>query len=328
MRSKVNLLFSLVAIAGCSQVLGLGDYSIDPNQDGIGGPNIGDGGTQGEAGGDSMPSAGKESTPAGGEPNLPEGGQPGQGGEPPVGHQGGQGNQGGEDGQGGQGQAGQGGGELVVIPCDSVQCCTDKGGKALGVELLQDGGFELGLVSEGASPWSNVSTNDFDVITNNPDYGFKPKSGSYYAYLSGLQGERSSIYSEDLTIPDDAGWITVSGYRLFQIDAQDNVNDDFCLIAFYDADPEATDPLELPFWWGRTTEHTDGWGDTPIWKKFEASWDATPHRGLKRYLGLRGESDTYPAKPTEPPKPPEEAPTVASSFLFDDVSLKAFKCVE
>lgn len=306
MQSRFQLLFSFLAIAGCSQVLGLGDYEIDPSQDGTRGPNLGDGGTQGEAGSDSMPSAGNDSTPAGGES--------GQGGEPPGEHPA-------EGGQGGQGGAGQ-----VVIPCDSVQCCTSKGGKAIGVELLHDGGFELGPVSEGLSPWTNESTNDFDVVTNNPDYGFDPKSGSYYAYLSGLQGERSTIYSEDVTIPEDAGWLTISGYRLFQIDAQDNVNHDFCLIGFYD--PDATDPLELPFWWGPPADHADGWGDTPLWKKFEASWDAAPHQGLKRYLGLRGESDAYPAKPAEPPEPPAEAPTVASSFLFDDVSLKAFTCVE
>lgn len=310
---KLNLAFlSLLTAAGCSQVLGLGDYDIDPAlDDGKGGSSLGAGGSDGQ-GGDSTPSSGAPPSPAGGEPGgpaggQPAGGQPGQGGEP-------------------QGQGGEGGAPpLEVIPCDSLNCCTTKGGTPLGVELLSDGSFELGPASEGSSPWFEESTNDFDVVTNDPDFGFDPKSGSYYAYLSGLQGERSSIYSEDIAIPANAGWLTLSGYRLFQVDAQDDVNEDFCLIAFYDVDPEVDDPVELPFWWGNPDEYPDGWGDTPIWKKFEASWDATPHQGTERYLGLRGESDLYPTEPTEPVDP---APTVASSFLFDDVSLKAFTCVK
>ncbi|RYZ05998.1 MAG: hypothetical protein EOO73_17785 [Myxococcales bacterium] len=307
---KLNLAFvSLITIAGCSQVLGLGDYDIDPALDGKGGSSIGAGGTQGDAGADSTPSSGAPQVPAGGEPNLPVGGQGGQGG------------QGGES----TGQAGMGGAPpLEVVPCDSIDCCKDKGGTPVGVELLTDGSFELGPASEGLSPWFEESTNALDVVTNDPDLGFEPKSGSYYSYLSGLQGERSSIYSEDVVVPEDAGWITLSGYRLFQVDVQDEVNEDFALIAFYD--PEEKDPVELPFWWGNPVEHPDGWGDTPIWKKFEATWDAAPHQGMKRYLGLRGESDSYPLEPAEIPE--EDDTTYASSYLFDDVSLKIFTCVK
>ncbi len=310
---KLNLTFvSLLTIAGCSQVLGIGDYDIDPSLDGKGGSTAGGGGSDGEGGEPSTNPGGNagqagEASPVGGQPGG-EGGQAGQGGEPVT--------------QGGQGGAAPD----DIIPCDSVQCCTSKGGTPVGVELLGDGSFELGPASEGSSPWFEDSTNGFDVVTNDPDYGFEAKTGSYYAYLSGLQGERSTIYSEDVTIPKNAGWLTVSGYRLFQIDAQDDVNEDFCLIAFYA--PSLEDPVELPFWWGKPMEYPDGWGDTPIWKKFEASWDATDHQGLVRYIGIRGESDAYPAKPAEPPVPPAEAPTVASSFLFDDVSLKAFTCVK
>lgn len=305
---KLNLtLVSLLTVAGCSQVLGLGDYDIDPALDGKGGSSIGAGGDgQGEAGGDSRPTGGAPPAPVGGEPNLPIAGQAGQGGEP-------------------QGQAGEGGAPpREVIPCDSADCCADKGGTPLGVELLSDGGFELGPVSGGESPWLEESTLGYDVVVPSADpvLAFLSKAGDYYAYLSGVQGERSTIYSENVTIPADAGWLTLTGYRLFQIDVQDEVNEDFCLIAFYE--PEVENPLEIPFWWGKPSENADGWGDTPTWKKFEASWDAAPHQSLERYIGLRGESDAYPVQPE--PSDPEE--TYASSFLFDQVSLQAFTCVK
>ncbi|MDF3069977.1 MAG: hypothetical protein K0R38_5578 [Polyangiaceae bacterium] len=333
MRKLSLTIVSVLTIAGCSQMLGLGDYDIDPALDGAGGTRTGVGGADGigDAGADST-SSGAPSIPVGGDPNLPAGGRPGQGGEPqgqggePQGQGGEPQGQGGEpQGQGGEPQ-GQGGGGPTgeVIPCDSVVCCTTKGGTPVGVELLSDGGFERGLASGVESPWVQESTLDYEVVavSDDPDLGFLSKSGDYYAYLSGAQGERSSIYSEDVEIPENAGWLTISGWRLFQIDVQDSLNEDFCLIALWD--PDLEDPQELPFWWGKPGEYADGWGDTPIWKKFEASFDAAPHQGTLRYLGLRGESDSYPTEPD----PADPDVTYASSFLFDDVSLKAFTCVK
>lgn len=294
------MLWSTLALAaGCSQVLGLGDYETVDQSGAVGGE-------------------GGELTAGGG-----EAGEAGSGGASPVGGSGESGGSGTIGGEGGAG--GEGGGEPVtVIPCDSLDCCKKEGGTAVGTELLSDGGFEQGLIDDGNSPWTEESTLEFSVIsiTDDPEVGFSSKSGDYYAYLSGVQTERSSIYSEDLQIPNDAGWLTLSGYRLFQIDVQDDTNKDFCLIALYD--PMKDDPQELPFWWGAPKEHPDGWGDTPVWKKFEASFDAAPHQGATRYLGLRGESDTYPERPAEP----DPEVTYSSSFLFDDVSLKAFKCVK
>jgi hypothetical protein len=160
-------------------------------------------------------------------------------------------------------------------------------------------------------------------LSGDPELAFLAKSGDYYAYLSGVQNETSTIYSENLQIPESAGWLTLSGWRLFQIDIQDETNEDFSLIALYGPDDE--NALELPFWWGKPTEQADGWGATNgTWKKFQASWDAEPHRGSVRYLGLRGESDDYPPYPEEA----EEEGLYSSSFLFDDISLKAFTCVK
>ena len=100
------------------------------------------------------------------------------------------------------------------------------------------------------------------------------------------------------------------------IDAQDATNTDFCGIGLYD--PNLVDYLELPFYWTGTA--TDGWGDAPTWRVFEASWDALPHQGQMRYLMLRGESDDYPVDTGEPTE------TIASAYLFDDVSLKVYRC--
>jgi hypothetical protein len=284
---RLNLtLLALLSVAGCSQVLGLGDYEI------VEGPNANGGSSSGTAG---RPSAGEPS-----EPSEPEGGR------------GGEAASGGAPGR-------------EVIECDSPDCCSTKGGTAVGVELLSDGGFELGPAVDELSPWFEESTEDLAIVSlsGDPALQFLAKSGDYYAYLSGVPGERSSIYSEDLQVPEDAGWLTLTGYRLFQIDVQDDLNDDFSLIAFYDPDQE--DALELPFWWGKPTEQADGWGDTNgTWKKFQSSWDAAPHRGGVRYIGLRGESDTHP----EPTEEAETAELDSSSFLYDDISLKAFTCVK
>jgi hypothetical protein len=295
----------ICSLAGCSQLLGVGDYEIDPALDGTGGSRvepvggeagapIGQAGSSGGSGGSSgSGGSGGSLGGEGGAPPIPVGGEAGQGGAPPT-----------------------------LIPCDSEECCRDAGGNAVGVELLSDGGFELGA-SDG--PWTEESTLGYEAISEyDPDIGFRPHAGDYFVYLSGLAGERTSIYSEDVQIPADAGWLVVSGFRKFQIDVQDETNADFALVAFYDpTDAEGT-ALEIPFFWSNPAEYADGWGATnSAWKSFEASWSAEPHAGGKRYLGLRGESDEHPMVP------PEDTETsTASSYLFDDVSLKVFRCYE
>jgi hypothetical protein len=309
-RQVITVCSSLAFIGGCTQILGISDYEVDPKLDGTG---AGDAAGQGGSG-DTGTSGSAGTKPSGGTKNdagSPNGGQP-QGGAPEPG----------TAGSSMTGDAGAGGDAPVVgtvVAADSAEKCTELGGKAVGVEMLKDGGFELGTVGDGDSPWTQLSTNSYEVITNDPDFGFDPHAGTYYAYLSGLQGERSTLYTEPLTIPSDAGWLVVSGYRLFQIDVQDAVNADFCGIGFYAIPPN--DALEIPFYWSDPASSTDGWGDSPNWKRFEASWDAAPHKGQKRKLGLVAESDTYPDKATAAPDD-----TLASSYLFDDVSLKVFRC--
>jgi hypothetical protein len=158
--------------------------------------------------------------------------------------------------------------------------------------------------------------------TNDLELGWEPRSGDFYAYLSGIQGERTSVYSEDVIIPDDAGWLTVSGYRRFQIDELNAANADFALVGFFSYENDSAE--ETPFWWGDPGTYPDGWGNTVTWVKFQSSWDATPYQGLTTYLGLRGESDLYPADPD----PEDDVPGDASSYLFDDVSLEVFRCYE
>jgi hypothetical protein len=315
-RPKLKLtLLAALTLASCSQILGIDDYEIDDkldraaggdgNQAGQGNGGGSDGGSNSQAG---------EPNNLGGDGGTPQGGSAGSGGTA------------GTD-DGGAGAAGDGGGPPVgeLIPCDSVDCCAAADGVAIGTELLSDGGFEAGTVANGEGPWTK-NNDEGEGITSDLELGWTPKSGDYYAYLSGIAGERMSLYSEDLEIPADAGWFVVSGYRWFQIDAQDDVNEDFGLVGFfgYPVDPEEDALKELPFYWTKPSESGDGWGDTMTWTRFTYSWDAEPHQETVRYLALVGESDLYPADPD----PTDEEPGDASSYLFDDVSLKVFRCYE
>lgn len=293
-RLYVSALY-VCTLAGCSQILGVGDYDIDPSLDAQGGTDA-VGGEAGAPGGQGGSAVGGAAGGDGGSPVIIEAGA--------------------------AGEAGQGGVAPTLIPCDSADCCRSADGTPVGVELLSDGGFELGTLD---SPWTEDSTLGYEAISEyDPDIGFRPHTGDYFIYLSGVAGERTSMYSENVQIPADAGWIEVSGYRKFQIDKQDETNADFALIAFYDPDDENGTALEIPFFWSNPAEYEDGWGATnSAWKAFEASWSAEPHAGAKRYLGLRGESDEYPMVPPE-----DMETTTASSYLFDDVSLKVFRCYE
>lgn len=295
--------FTLLAIGGCAQVIGLSDYKVDPSLDGNGGqgmvPEGGDGGS----------TAGKTTLPPGGDDTGGSVALGGQGGEP--------------SGVGGAPAGGEGGAGGVLVPCDSLDCCTKQGGHAVGTEIITDLGFEGGPVEEGNTAWTEDSTKTLEIITatdtDGTGLGFKSHTGMYYAYLSGIPGEQSTIYTPDFIVPKDAGWMTLSGYRIFQIDVQDATNGDFAGIGLYD--PNETNPVELPFFWGAPPAHPDGWADKSTWTKFEESWDAAPHQGKKRYLGIRGSSDTYPTAPAT-------GDLDSSSFLFDDVSLKVYRCYQ
>lgn len=307
-RSQLQLpLVLLLTAAGCSQVLGLGDYEIDPALDTAGnGGSSGDSSSAGK-GGKSAGSSG--STNEGGSPIIPV--QGGMAGVPTTPIEGGAGGEGGSSvGQGGM-PISEGG---SPADCLTSACCSQLGGTPIGQELLVDGGFELGTVAEGLTPWTEESTNDIPAITDDTSFGWEPRDGFYYAYLSGIAGERTTIWSEDVIIPATAVWLELSGYRLFQIDTQDAVNADFAGVGFYSYDN--SDPEELPFFWTAPGANSDGWGDAPAWTRFTKSWAAAPHVGQTRYLGIRGESDFYS----------NDIDTTSSSYLFDSISLKAFHC--
>ncbi|HYJ08191.1 MAG TPA: hypothetical protein VEX18_04265 [Polyangiaceae bacterium] len=305
------LLATLILGSGCSQILGLGDYEIDGDLDhkGSGGDeNPGQGGAPGQGGNDSR--GGKsQSGDAGMGAREPEGGSAPM---PMAGA-----STGGVGAQGGVGGEAQGGSGSVVIPCDSPECCEDEGGTAVSEEALSDGGFEEGpIVQGGSSPWT-YSTNSANLqLIQEAGNGWLPRAGTYFAYLSGIASEESYVYSEDFTVPEDAGWFELSGYRRFQIDTQDEVNDDYSFVAFvgYGA---SEDNIFL-FDWGNPMTSPDDWGATAGWSRFATSWAATPYRGEDRYITLAGVSDDYTLDDT----------LTASSYLYDDVSVKIFRCYE
>jgi hypothetical protein len=320
--TRSKLVLTLLTVAGCSQIIGLSDYEIDPSLDEPGSAGETSSGASGGT------TNGKGGSTSGGKSSvIPGAGAGGEAGEGTNG-QGGSGADGGTTGaagDGGQngggtaagGDGGQsGGGELV--PCDSLNCCMIAGGVAKGVELLQDGGFEKGLITGGESPWTQQSTNDFETITDGSDYGWAPRGGSYYAYLSGVQEEETLLWSEDLQIPADAGWLQLTGYRIFQVDAKNAANTDYGAIGFYGYGEN--DPVEEPFYWtDPALTGSIGWGDVTSWTPFSASWSATPHQGQERYLQFVGYSDSYPVVD-------DPDATDASSYLFDSVSFKVFRC--
>lgn len=313
-RLKLKLTLAALTLASCSQILGIDDYAIDKKLDDA----VGGDGNEGGSDGGSSSKAGTRNNEAGEPSNLG-----GDGGTPQGGTAGSAGSGGaGGTNLAGAGAGGDGGGPPLgeLVPCDSLDCCNAADGIAVGVELLGDGGFEL--AADGSSLWVQESVESVEAITNDLELGWEPRSGKFYAYLSGIQGERTSVYSEDVVIPDDAGWLTVAGFRRFQIDEMDATNKDFALVGFFSYESESAE--ETPFWWGDPSTYPDGWGNTVTWVKFDSSWDATPYQGLTTYLGLRGESDLYPIDPD----PQDEVPGDASSYLFDDVSLKAFRCYE
>jgi hypothetical protein len=253
---------------------------------GVGGAGAGDGGT-----GTSV--AGTSSAGAGGT-GLAEAGSAGAGGaggSPEIQHE--------------------------LVPCDSLDCCTQAGGTAEGEELLVTttlpetpyyGDFELGTVEEGQTPWVETSVLGYSIITSATADATAHK-GSYFAWLCGVKKETSLVTSEPIHVPADAGWFTLSGFRKFQIDSlpEDTVNDDSMSIGLWNE----SDPLELPFYWDQTAP-----GATAGWVKFTASWDAAPHVGEVRYLTALASTDDHVT----------DEDINSSNYMLDDVSLKVFRC--
>ena len=294
---KLSLLGALT-LASCAQIVGISDYDIDTRLDGKSGSTSTDGGMPGVGGAAGPEGGATDSAGAAGASDT--GGTAGTGGSA-------MGGVGAEAGVGGEATE-----PRELIPCDSSDCCEAELGTAIGEELLQDGGFELGPVINGDSPWTQESTGEIEAITEDLELGWKPKAGTFYSYLSGISGERTTLYSENLRVADDAGWFVLVGHRNFQVDATDDVNEDFAGVGFYSV-PDG-ELVELPFYWSRPADSEDGWGETTGWARFTSEWPATPHLGLRRRLGLRAESDAYPTEDD------------ASSYLFDEVSLRVFRC--
>jgi hypothetical protein len=297
---KLGMLL-LLAVGGCAQIIGLSDYDVDPA--------LGDAGEGGQDQGE----GGSETSGSSGKPGDGGAGNVGQGGEPSV--QGGRPSTGGTS-AGGEGGDGQGGaGPSNLIPCDSEVCCLTANGTVMGEELLLDGGFELGPVGLGLTPWTQESTSAGFEPIQEANGGWTPRTGTYFAYLSGIPDEVSKMWSEDVIVPEDTGWLELRGYRRFQIDVADELNFDYALINFYGYEVDSYD--EYLFDWGDPAISKDGWGATANWTLFSASWDAAPHVGQVRYLAFLGSSDAYPAAGT----------TIASAYQYEDISLMAYRCV-
>jgi hypothetical protein len=329
---KLNLKLAFVltlTLGGCSQILGIGDYEIDPKLDpasgsagdGNEGGDNGDNGTSGKNGTSGTSGTSGSSADGGGGGSLALGGQ---GGEPMTtagsggasvqagaGGQSGESNNGGAGGEGGQGEP-----PGVLVPCSDEDCCTLSGGVAKGVELLRTsasphtyyGDFELGKDGEG-SPWSEASTT-YSIVVD-ADAGSEPHQGTYFAWLAGVKAESSYLTSEAFAVPADAGWLTLSGYRKFQLDSagDDELNTDYAFIALSDADTYLEDFYD----WGPEDP-----GQTGSWSAFELSLPATGHQGETRYLDLVGEADDYSTDTT----------IDGNNYMFDELSLKVFRCYE
>jgi hypothetical protein len=284
---KLGLL-TLVLAGGCAQILGISDYEIDPSL------NDGEGGDGSASGGNGQEGGSGGSTTQGGEPTT--GGNEGDGGEPVVG------------GGAPVGGSGEGGASGELVPCDSPACCAAEGGTPIGGELLQDGGFELGTYAEGNTPWEEYSEQGYAIITDGFAEMVTPRVGQYMAFLAGVALEISTLQSETLSIPPNSGWFEVSGYRWFEIDDTDPVNEDFMSIGLFNF---ATDDLEeLPFFWELDSA-------TGSWTRFSTTFNASPHGNKDLYLLLLATTDDIDDG---------SIPLGGSNFMMDEVSLKLFSC--
>jgi hypothetical protein len=299
----------LLALGGCSQIIGLSDYKIDDELDGAGGETLGGDGSGGSQAG-SKNQGGEGPTDRGGE------GPTDRGGQGPI-HHGGQGaidhggapSEGGEPAVGQAGQDGAAGAPSTTIDCDSAECCADEGGRAVGVELVKNGNFE-----GGRGAWTQYYVNNEDFLVLSDDSHIDAYSGTWYAWLGGVEDDIAELSSPEFTIPSGTGWLDLSGQRFLAFDTLEGTGD-YAFVAIYE--PGATNAEEIFASWDNYEY------DDVDWTEFAVTDVPASHLVGNAYqLSVIGVTDlVFDGDPEDP-----EAQT-ASNFHFDDLSLKAYSCV-
>ncbi|HKY39890.1 MAG TPA: hypothetical protein VJN18_28335 [Polyangiaceae bacterium] len=305
-KAKLGMLL-LIAVGGCSQIIGLSDYEVDPA--------LGDAGQGGQAqgeGGDASGSSGKAGGGDAGVGNVGQGGESVQGGMPAVGGT----SAGGEGGSpevpvvGGTSAGGEGGSPevpVVVIPCDSVDCCTTAGGIVDERQLLENVDFEA-----GRSWWGESSSGSFAIIVNETQAGtINAHLGAWFVWLGGATNEVGVILSPTLDIPADTGWVTLSGYRYLRFDSTTSFTDYAQIRLFEEGMYDV--PYEDIYIWDNFAFNTNSW--TP----FEVSGSGEFYASLPLQLAITGVTDATSDDPTV---------QEASNFFFDDISFTSSRCVE
>jgi hypothetical protein len=300
---------TLLAIGGCSQIIGLSDYEIDKELDGAGGEAVGGDGSGGSTAG-SKSEGGDGPVDRGGEGPIDRGGETSQGGEV---------NGGGTPSTAGQpGVGGEGGSAPVPIDCDSEECCNDEDGVVVqvGGELLPNGDFEA-----KRSSWYGYydSSDTLDVFTENDPV--EAHSGDWYVWLGGTVDDAAELQSPTFTVPEGASWLRMAGFRFFAFDSL-ALDGDAAAIALYPA--SGTDAVEVFSFWDNYEYDNDRW------EEFVGSHvPAEAYVGDEYFVSIVAVTDAlYDVDP--PPDPEDPDPPVeqkASNFFFDDLSLTAYRCV-
>ena len=92
-------------------------------------------------------------------------------------------------------------------------------GPALAVELVVNGSFE-----SGTAPWTEISSQGFEIVTDDP---LTARTGNRYAWLGGYESG-TDVLHQTVTIPADAGQVSLSFWRLVNIDTHSpQVHDSF-----------------------------------------------------------------------------------------------------
>lgn len=298
--SHFKLLATLLVAGGCSQILGISDYQIvdDPT---------GEGGDTGQGGDGAVSGKGGKAGAAG------DAGAPSQAGDGPGPGPGGS-DQGGMPGQGGSGTVGGAGGEggeppiiRTLIPCDSVECCTDAGGVVDELQLLQNVDFEA-----GQEWWDEYSDLTYDLIVSEDDTDtVNAHAGKWFVWMGGAEDEGAVLSSPTLEIPADTGWVTLSGWRYLVFDSA-TATTDFAVVQLWDENDFDT-PYENIYLWDSAVY------DTNSWTKFEVSGAGELYAGLPLQLWISGFTDATADDPVG---------QAASNFFFDDISFVAARCYE
>ncbi len=288
---------ALLLVAGCSQLIGLSDYEIDPPLDGAAGDaQAGEGGADGGGSpsggapghaGESGQSQGGDPVTSGGDPNLPQGGQPpGQGGD--------------------TGASGAGGAPSPRLDCDSIECCEDVGGRVIETELLVGGDFET-----NRTRWDGyyVVNDDLEVFSKATNDSIPAHSGVWYAWLGGVSSDTAVLDSPAFVIPPGTQWVGFTGQRFFAFDSP-TLTGDFTLIGLYE--PGAADATELFDLWDNFAFDTDDW--EPM------SYPDIPAAHL---VGNTYVITAFGVTDDQFDNGDEQE---ASNFFYDDFSFKAYRC--